>query len=214
MAINDTSEFVVYASLNVNGAIQTYIHTLHFRSIATPAGGSVEAVLIDRWQAAARTAWLAAHTSSYNMVAIVARQVCGSTPLRAPAFESDTSAGSRAAPAGDQLAHWLSCVVTEYTDLAGRSRRGRFFLSNLFEADVQGNQILSGYTTLVSAYNTALLGAFGPSGTDLDFRLVVHSRKLASVPGTQCQDSSRIVTSLTTRTGLTTQRSRRPRAFA
>lgn len=214
MAVNDTSELIVRGSLSVNSELQTYVHTLHFRHLSIPVGVSPEPILIDRWQAIAQTAWRAAHTSAYNLDEIVCRQVCGSIPLRAPAVEGVGLAGTRATPASQALAHWLSSVVTEYSDLAGRSRRGRYFVSGAHEEDLSGNSYTSGYLALVTAYNTALLGGFGPSGSDTDFRLVVHSRKLAANPGTACQDASRIVTQLVTRTRLTTQRSRRPRTVA
>lgn len=214
MAVNDTSELLVIGNLAVGSTSQTYVHTLHFRHLTVPAGTSPEAVLINRWQATSHAAWQAMHTNIYNQQEVIARQVCGSVPLRAPSSEAAVFAGSRVAPGGDPLPQWLAAVVTERTDLAGRSRRGRFFVSGLYEADIIGNNIDSGIQGLINAYCTTLMDAYGPTGTDADFRLVVHSRKLASVPGTQCQDASRIVTQLLSRLQLTTQRSRKPRVFA
>lgn len=206
MSANDTMELGVFGTLFG----QQYLHTIHFRQKPTSGlGAGNEQQLIDAWQAAAQTAWLALHHNTYTLDRIQAKQVCGAQPLRQAGEEGVGLTGTRTLT-GESLAPWLSITVTEYSDLAGRSRRGRFFISGMGEVDIVGDVFISTYRTIVEAYNTALMNAFGPTGANNDFRLVVHSRKLA-VPGVQCQDSSRPVDRLVLRNRLTTQRSRRAR---
>lgn len=206
MAINDTIELAVIGV--VSG--QDHIHTLHFRDMAGAA--TPEQSIIDDWQANCRDAYRALFfTAIPAAVSYRARQVCGSTPLRAPVEEAEApanSTGTRSA-SGEQLPPWLAKVVTERTALAGRSRRGRFYIGGLHEGDINGDAFVTTYNTAVQTYMTTL-GRYLPGGASASvFTLVVHSRLLAAVPGTQCQDSSTPVTSLENRVRIATQKSRR-----
>jgi hypothetical protein len=205
MAINDTTQLAVRGIV----AGQDHVHTLHFRHMALPPDS--EQALIDEWQAGCRTAYRAAFiTFDSPVITLTARQVCGTVPLRAPVEETEAvgnQPGTRT-PSGDRLAPWLASVTSERTALAGRSRRGRYYLGGLIEADIVMADLQSAYLTLVQAYATALLTVFGPAGTSANFKLAVHSSKLAA-QGLQCQDSSTLVNGLIVRSPLATMKSRK-----
>lgn len=209
MAINDTEELTVTSSYGG----QLIVNTYHFRvaDITLPAGLTIEQALIDAWQAACYTQYRALTPIHSTIVAISARQVCGTLPLRARVDENVNTTGAYS-NTGEAAAPWLAALVRESTGLAGRSRVGRNFYLVGFESDFIGTALHTAFLTPINAYNTALMGAFGPAGTSGDFDLVVHSHKLASVPGTQCQNSSTPVTALSTSPFLTTMRSRRSRS--
>jgi hypothetical protein len=211
MAVNDTEELSVTSTL----AGQDLVNTYHFRCLTpdTFSPLTYEQVLIDAWQASCYTTYRAMTPTPVQIARISARQVCGSPPLRARIDESVGQAGSYFA-SGDVHAPWMAVLVREKTAFAGRSYQGRNFYHIGYEDDVTGVNVNAARRTAIDAYNTALMAAFGPSGTNPDFRLVVHSHKLASVPGTQCQNSSTQVINLSTSTYLTTMRSRRSRSGA
>jgi len=203
MAVNETYELVVKGRL----VSQDYLHTLHFREVSVVVN-PLQA-LIDAWQAAAQTQWLAAHTAAYSLASIKVSKVCGSVPLPAPVEEQVNLAGTRAAPT-ELLAPWLACLVRERGALAGRSRQGRFFVAGAMEGDVVTDTFIAAYLTLVTTYATAISTAFIATIPASGFHLVVHSRKLAdAIPPPQCQDSSTLVTAYTVSPILTSQRSRR-----
>lgn len=207
VATNDTVELALVGTK----AGQTILVTHHFRITQNPVSSAGLQDLIDTWQAACQSAWLALNTTTYTFQSIRARHVCGSVPLEATAEETVNSAGTFIG-SGDLLPPWFALIARERTASAGRSRRGRFFLPLSQEGDVLGDGLASGAETKFQAYLTALGGAFLAGGSaESKYRLVVHSRKLASVPGTQCQNSSTLVTQLVLRPVLTTQRSRRQR---
>jgi len=206
MAINDTSQLSVIG--NVLG--QEHVHTLHFRHLGP---GGDESVLIDEWQASAKASYRAlfstvdSPTQRYR-----GAQVCGTIPLRAPDEETEPAGqilGTRAT-ATDPLSPFMAAVTSVRTASAGRSRRGRFFIGGIYEGDQSGGNLTGTYLALVVAYHTALLAAFGPTGTSGQFRLVVHSRLLAGVPGALCENSSTLVTGMIARSVLGTMKSRKP----
>lgn len=206
VALNDTAELAVIGSRLGQQVIVTH----HFRHITGPGPQTLQN-LIDSWQAVAQVPWLAYQRPDYTLVKLRARHVCGSLPLDATTEETVNLAGTSNVSA-NPLAPWLAVVVRARTAAAGRSRRGRFFVPLTAEEDVAGEAIVAGTQTLIQAYVTALQNAFiGVGATNTDWALVVHSRKLAGIPGTQCQNSSTIVTSLALQTALTSQRSRRTR---
>lgn len=206
MSVNDTTQLAVQGT--VGG--QTHIHTLHFRYLDPTAS---EQGLIDLWQANARTAYRGMFSTNDSPVILLrASEVCGALPLRAPVEEAEAGGnqtGTRVISA-ERLPSWLAAVVSERTAFAGKTRRGRFYIGGLFEDETTGNTLNSGYIAWVQAYVDAIMGTFGPSGTSNLYRLVVYSRKLASVPGTQCQDSSTVVTSMLVNANIGSMKSRKP----
>lgn len=208
MALNDTFFLTVQGMLSG----QIYIHTLHFREILAPPALNPAQSLIDKWQSVAQPAWLGAHPAPYTLQRVTAQKICGALPLPARVEEGVNLPGTRSTGiSGPLLAPWLAVAVNEATGLAGRSRHGRFFMSGGGENDVDGEAISTGAGTWfagITAYVAALTTAF-VAGTPADWQLVVHSRKLAEVPGTQCNSSSEPVVALAVGTRLTSQRSRR-----
>lgn len=207
MAVNDTILLAIRGT--VGG--QTHVHTLHFREMAVAAD---EQGLIDEWQAACMTPFRGMFDNDDTPVILAtASQVCGATPLRAPVEEAVTppgGIGTLTLP-GDRVPSWLAAVVSVRTAVAGRSRRGRFYIGGLFEDVIHENSIDAAHLLRVKVYTDALMATFGPGGTMVaNHALVVHSPKLASVPGTQCQNSSTIVTALLPRTLIGSMKSRKP----
>ncbi len=203
--INDT--FLLQVKNTLSG--QAYIHTLHFKTALVGADAGIQQNLIDAWQAAAQTQWLAAHPPAVSLGEITAQRVCGALPLPAATIEAVNLAGTRSTTnMGELAAPWLAALFRERTGLAGRNYAGRGFLAGLGEADFSGNSLVSAYTTVAQAYLTAL-APFLEGGANVDWDLFVYSRKLAALPGAQCQTSGAPVTSLSLSNQLTTMRSRR-----
>lgn len=205
MAVGDTYEFAAQGVV----ATTQHIHTLHFRSL-NPVGNA--AGLITAWSSGALTQYRACFSINDTPTTLLkARAVCGTEPLPAGAevvpTPSSNTQGTRATGAEKEPA-FVACTVRELSDLAGRSRQGRFFLGGLQDADVLMNNLATAYVTIVQAYASQLMTVFGPNGTNGDWRLVVHSRKLAQ-PGVDCLESSTPVTSLVVTAGVTTMRSRK-----
>lgn len=204
MAINDTLELTVQGTV----ASTQHIHSLHFRSIGVLAAD----VLITEWMASCATTYRALFVTNDSPCQLLrAEVVCGAEPLPAavefvPA--AGTQLGTRTASAGERSPAFVAALVTERTALAGRSRMGRFFIGGLTDGSFDLNDLAASYLTLVNAYIAALLAQFVTPSTP-SFRQVVHSRKLAAVPGTQCQDSSAAVTAMIPSTRPTTMRSRK-----
>lgn len=196
MAVNETYELALIGGYHG----QTVITTHHFREVTPVAGPpDPEQQLIDDWQAALQVAWRNMFNATYSLLTIRSRKVCGTLPLPQATEEGVNVAGTRGVAAVNEWPAWMALLVTERTGLAGRSYRGRYFLPGVCDTDVDGDNFTTGagvLWTLAGTYNDALLATFGPSGTNPDWRLVVHSRKLAEVPGTQCQQSSTPVTAL------------------
>lgn len=205
MAANDTVLLTVAG--NVLG--QAHVHTLHFRYLS---GTENEGALIDIWRNQCRTAYRALFGDQTLPVQLLtARQVCGTLPLRAPSESAEPSgsqAGTRLS-VGDLLPSFVAHVVSVRTASAGRSRRGRFYVSCLAEADVNGNAIGASPIARMQTYADALLNNFTGGGAIASgYQLVVHSRLLAQ-PGVQCQNSSTPVTGLLVRSAPATMRSRK-----
>ena len=205
-AINDTFEI---ALVHTGPGGQIVIVTHHFRMMSGVPVPPVGQSLIDNWQALQAT-WLAVLGPNFTLQRIRARHVCGSIPLDATVEEAVNLLGTRGT-AGAGVGAWLAAVCRERTQLAGRSRRGRFFIPVSGESDFTVDQLDAVFTTPAQAYVTALAARFLSGGASAaDWRLVVHSRVLAQ-PGVQCQNSSTLIDNLALQSALTTQRSRRPR---
>lgn len=206
VATNETAELEVVGTRDS----QIQIVTHHFRNIHIATPHTLQE-LIDEWQTTCQAPFLAARQPDYTLTKLVARHVCGSVPLDATQEEAVGLAGTMSA-GGAPLAPWFALVVRERTASAGRSRRGRFYFPIDDEAHVTKDTIVGSQTTLIQAYATALTNLFISGGSvSVAWRMVVHSRKLAAVPGAQCQDSSTLVSQLAVQSALTTQRSRRSR---
>lgn len=206
MAINDTAQLTVKGTV----AGQTHVHTLHFR-LMDPV--LAEQDLINLWQANCRTEYRTLFVNVDEPCQTYrAAQVCGSIPLRAPVEEEEVAPNRVGvnAPSGDRLPSWLAAVSSVKTALAGRSRRGRYFIGGLYEVQAAGNDISTAHQAGVQAYGTKLIATFGAGGTEAGkFRLVVHSRTLA-VPGVLCENSSTLVQAITAKLPMGSMKSRKP----
>lgn len=209
MAVNETYELALIGTLRGQAIITTH----HFREVVPVAGPPApEQQLIDDWQASLQVAFRNCLNASYSLVTIRVRKICGTAPLPEGVEEGVNVAGTRGIAAVNEWPAWLALLVNEKTGTAGRSYRGRYFFPGVTDTDVDGDNFTTGagtLWTLVGTYNDALLAAFGPSGTNPDWRLCVHSRKLAAVPGTQCQQSSTLVNALVRSIRPATMKSRK-----
>ena len=208
MSANETYQLSVVGSCQG----QDVVHTLHFREVAYVPPPSFEQRIIDQWQANCRASYVNIFTTAFALSKLRCQKVCGTLPLPVAVEETDTLGGqrviSRLSPP------WMAARVKENGVSAGRSRQGRFFLWVPEDDDAVGVNLTAAFVALQQTYiNT--LGRWLAGGADAgEARLVVHSRKLAAVPGTQCQDSSTLVGSYTSGAYLTTMRSRRSRSGA
>lgn len=204
MAINDTYLLTVRGTANST----QHIHTLHFREGASVTGA---AGLLTAWQGTPMTAYRAMfHTGTTIIESIKAQEICGTPPLPAASEFVPAPAGQLGTRANtnEPMPAFLATQVKLTTGLAGRSRQGRFFIGGMWENDNSSNSLATAWVALVQAYCDALKAIFVTPGAP-DFRLVVHSRKLAAQVGMQCQNSSTSVTNLIINLQPTTMRSRK-----
>ena len=204
MAINDTY------MLSVVGVVagQDHVHTLHFRNMAsvTPA-----ADLIATWRTNCENAYRALFCTfdSPNLLNRV-QHVCGSLPLEAteetavplaaqPGFR--TASSNRSPP-------YMASLFKVRSAVAGKSRQGRFFIGGLLDTDHDLSDLSAAYIVLMNAYVAVVKSTF-ITGTLPPLRLVVHSRKLATPPGTPCTSSSTLATDIIANPRPTTMRSRK-----
>jgi hypothetical protein len=203
--------------LAVQGAYsgQEIVVTHDFRQVVAPSvpSGTPETDLIDAWQTACQTAYLAIVTATFTLQTVTAQQVCGPTkPYRGKVFESVNlpGNGSGSAPA----APWLATLCRESTAFAGRSYAGRFFIPVLDESYFASTALSAGFNTSVSNYCAALANAFKQNGTNNEWDLVVFSRKLNNGEAGHCASDAATVLTVTNSGILTTMRSRRSRTGA
>jgi len=197
--------------LRVAGTLsgQVILHTLHFKSAVVGTDQTIQQDLIDSWQATSQTPWRDIYGTQYLLDTVSAQRVCGSLPLPAATIETVNLTGGRVSGiTGEIAAPWFAGLVRERTGLAGKSYAGRFFTSGMFEGDFSGENIVNPYLGLVQTYATSL-ASFLVNGADVDWDLFVYSKKLAGIPGTQCQNAGAGVTSTSVSTRLTTMKSRR-----
>lgn len=185
MAINDVFRMTIKGTV----AGQDHYLTHHFRDLT---GAAAQTAIITVWQATCRTALRGCFTTADTpLLSYEVRQVCGTLPLQAPgaATEPGATQAGTISPPGERLASWLARVISWRTAYAGRSYRGRSFFGGLYEDWCNGNNVNGAQMTQTDAYVTAMLGAFGPSGSSADWRLVVWSERLRDL-GNSCLLSS------------------------
>jgi hypothetical protein len=189
---------------------QQHVHTLHFRN--QDGTGTLQS-LIDAWQTEVGADYRGCF-SDQDLVCQLYRasMVCGAAPLPASVEEVGVAPDidGSVSVAGDRLPPWLARVVSVRTPNGGKSYRGRFYLGGMWEGWTVGSTIQAAPLVPIQTYATGLIDhfvtpAFGTGG----WRLVVHSRKLASVPGTQCQVSSTLVSGLIVRSEVGSMKSRK-----
>jgi hypothetical protein len=208
MAAGDIMQLVVEGTL----LGQRYFNTSHYLQTAEHA--TPEQDLIDTWEAACETSWLAAHPPRYTLAAYTVRHQAGPSPMRAPVQEIANLAGTRTQSSTVDLAPWLCCVVSLRTALAGRSRRGRWFISGGSENDVDQEVLLSTagqWRALVGTFVDNWFAAFKEGGTSANWDAVVYSRTIAGDPPTAYASATAKINFPLVRTALYSNRSRRTR---
>lgn len=209
MAVNETYELAIVGTYHGQQIITTH----HFREIAPVAGPpDPEQQLLDDWQTTLQTAWRNIVFTTYTLVTLKVQKVCGTAPLPIGVEEGVGLAGTRGIAGINELPAWMALVVNERTAVRGRSYRGRYFVPCVADEDITGDNFVTTagqMYALVGTYNDGLMTRYGPSGTSANWRLVVHSRKLAAVIGTQCQQSSTLVTQLVRTLAPATMKSRK-----
>ena len=80
--------------------------------------------------------------------------------------------------AGEETGHQLAVVVTEKTQYAGRSYRGRHFVPALPQTAIAGGLWAGANFTPLQGYYDTMVALYGASGSSSDWRWVVWSEKL------------------------------------
>lgn len=132
-------------------------------------------------------------------------------------------AGARVNPPESQQVAWICSVNTA---LAGRRRKGRFFLGGAAEADVADNGFFDPTQVAnLQGFILPLITEYGTGGTSTDFMWVQWSDRIAkntvlsntwprvevSAGAPNPADADREVVSITVRTRVGAQRDRRPK---
>jgi hypothetical protein len=77
--------------------------------------------------------------------------------------------------AGEGAPPQTTAVISVHTGQKGRRRRGRFYVPGLAEAGTTGGNITGAQLTALAALGETIQNAFGATGTDAEYKLVVYS---------------------------------------
>ena len=170
---------------------QELINVLHFKCLRAISGAQASfQTLADDIKEAMRPQ----QSAALSYTGWHAQQVAGDTISYSPTtcrrsggdvYEgalTGTLVGGRSGTFND--ASFVAMVVALKTGLAGRSRRGSYYIGGWYTTDRSAtdvNRFTSTLPVAVNALAAALLVKYGvPSGTNLDFGWVVFSRFIAS----------------------------------
>jgi hypothetical protein len=196
---SDVYELVIdgeYASnemMNVFGFVQKSV-----------TAGNLSAQLITSWRAAMETSWRSVIAAGLTINAYRAQRVVPGGDARSELFpsSSNTSTGS-----GSVQATQVAALISWQTARAGRSYRGRTYLGPVPGTFAAGSTLITAGTNAYNAFIAAMMGAYGPAGSDADFELAIISRVQA---GTELTTPiATPVVSGVVRNVLATQRRRR-----
>lgn len=182
MAVDDVYTLSLYQTY----AGQTCINTLAFRVLVSPDVTQAQLqALADDWKNHLKTF----QCSGVTYTRWIAQQVRGGTVSyitdpcnRVGGFRNEgLFTGS---VVGDGTSEGLppqsACVTTLKTALAGRTHRGRLYLTGVQEiVQNQGTIVAGNLGTYQTAWNTQL-AQFGPTGTDPTFQLGIWSMRTAT----------------------------------
>ena len=76
---------------------------------------------------------------------------------------------------GDCLPGQNAVVVSLRTGIKGRRRHGRFYLPGISESNHSNGRVTGTQLTAITALADGMLGAYGPTGSQANYRLVVYS---------------------------------------
>lgn len=168
MAENDVYELILDGvsqsnqCVNVFGFVQTSV-----------TGGFLGQALIDAWQSACQTQYLACLGTNYTLNVIRARDV---VPGTSATVEEAQSASNIGTGPGASSSNQIAALISWYTTRSGRSYRGRTYLPSIPGTIYSnGGTLTGGGLTTINAFRTAMLTGFGPSSSG-SFRLAVISR--------------------------------------
>lgn len=76
---------------------------------------------------------------------------------------------------GEALPGQNAAVVQLRTGVKGRRRHGRFYLPGLTETGTADGQVVGAQRTAIQALGAGILNAYGPTGTEPNYQLVIYS---------------------------------------
>jgi hypothetical protein len=103
---------------------------------------------------------------------------------------------------GDPLPPQDAAVISLRTGVKGGRRRGRFYFPGITETTNQDGRMQGTQLTAIQALANGLINAYGPSGTENDYRLVVYSPEVLTFkpPRTPKPRPGTIITNVTSYT--------------
>lgn len=150
---------------------QTIENVLHFRELdglSTPAQIAVSA---EKYLTEI-AALIVNQVAFTNMIIKQMTPVAYDETITPPVTTTSGSASN--SPANNTIA----LIFTKRTGTAGKSHRGRIYLGGLNPSIMGNNSLNSTGVTLASSVATALMGVFGPSGSDTHLQLGLYSKKI------------------------------------
>jgi hypothetical protein len=136
--------------------------------------------LASSWVATVVPAMLAAVSQDSNWTNVT---ISDTNPTGSETVDLPITQPSPGTLTGDSLPPQDAAVVSLRTGIKGGRRRGRFYLPGLSETFQVDGRLTGTQLTNIQALIQAILNAYGPSGTESDYRLVVYSpEKLTFAP--------------------------------
>lgn len=149
---------------------------VHMRYVTASANAQD---LLNHWAATIMPLVLDA---SSNDVTWYELQVSDTNPLGAESVALALPSPNPGHLIGDSLPPQNTAVVSLRSGTKGGRRRGRFYFPGLTE-NYQANGALAGVQLgAIQELADGILGAYGPSGTNAEYRLVVYSPEVLSFP--------------------------------
>jgi hypothetical protein len=149
---------------------------VHLRYVTASANAQD---LLDDWAASIVPLVVDAASSDTNWYEV---QVSDTNPLGAESVAINLPQPNPGHAVGDSLPPQNAVVVSLRSGTKGGRRRGRFYFPGITEQS-QANGVFAGLQ-LASVQELAdgILGRYGPSGTNAEYRLVVYSPEILTFP--------------------------------
>jgi hypothetical protein len=140
----------------------------------TGVTGSVQDIA-SSWVATIVPLALAAMSTEVNLDDVVVSDVKTVAQGGVESFVLGITQPSPGTITGDALPGQNAAVISLRTGIKGGRRRGRFYVPGLSEANVAGGLISGGQLTAIQALAAGIINAYGPGGTNANYRLNVWS---------------------------------------
>lgn len=173
MADGDLFELVVVG----RQANHSILNTFGFAQVGAPAGDPM-ANIASKFNSLIMTVWKGIHTPDYAVEALWVNPV---HPVGAARYELNFAPPEAGTFAGESLPLQDAVVVTWRTALAGRSYRGRSYISSLAESQQNAGTIAAAMITNYQSFCSAMYGGFVTNAAANNARLVVISRYLNKI---------------------------------